>query len=59
MGEYCKVTEAIDNFNGTGTVVLNGLEWMARSADETLIEVGTKVKVCGIEGVKVLVEKEK
>lgn len=59
MGEYCKVTEAIDNFNGTGTVVLNGLEWTARSVDDTLIEVDSKVKVCGIDGVKVLVEKEK
>lgn len=59
MGEYCKVTEAIDNFNGTGTVVLNGLEWTARSVDDTLIEVDSKVKVCGIDGVKILVEKEK
>lgn len=59
MGEYCRVTEAIDNFNGTGTVVLNGLEWTARSVDDTLIEADSKVKVCGIDGVKVLVEKEK
>lgn len=59
VGEYCKVTELIDNFNETGTVVLNGMEWTARSVDESVIEVGTKVKVHGIDGVKVLVGKEK
>lgn len=55
VGEYCKVTETIDNFNETGTVVLNGLEWTARSVDETVIEAGAKVKVHGIDGVKLLV----
>ena len=40
IGEQCKVTETIDNFNGTGTVLLNGLEWMARSKEETVIEAG-------------------
>lgn len=59
VGEYCKVTEVIDNFNETGTVVLNGMEWTARSVDESVIEVGAKVKVHGIDGVKVLVGKEK
>jgi len=59
VGEYCKVTEVIDNFNETGTVVLNGMEWTARSVDESVIEVGAKVKVHGIDGVKVLAGKEK
>lgn len=58
VGEYCKVTEVIDNFNETGTVVLNGMEWTARSVDDEMIEVGSKVKVHGIDGVKVLVGKE-
>lgn len=57
IGEQCKVTEAIDNFNGTGTVLLNGLEWTARSKNEELIEAGTRVKVYAVDGVKVLVEK--
>ncbi len=57
IGEQCKVTEAIDNFNGTGTVLLNGLEWTARSKDETVIEAGARVKVCTLDGVKVIVEK--
>lgn len=57
IGEQCKVTETIDNFNGTGTVLLNGLEWTARSKDETVIEAGARVKVCVVDGVKVIVEK--
>ena len=57
IGEHCKVTEVIDNFNGTGTVLLNGLEWTARSKDETVIEAGACVKVCTVDGVKVIVEK--
>ena len=57
IGEQCKVTEIIDNFNGTGTVLLNGLEWTARSKDETVIEAGARVKVCVVDGVKVIVEK--
>lgn len=59
VGEYCKVTETIDNFNETGTVMLNGLEWTARSKDNVKIAVGTKVKVSAIDGVKVIVEEEK
>ncbi len=57
IGEQCKVTEAIDNFNGTGTVLLNGLEWTARSKDETVIGTGARVQVCAVDGVKVIVEK--
>lgn len=57
VGEICKVTEEIDNFNESGTVLLNGLEWTARSkAEEKKIPTGTKVKVCAIDGVKVIVE---
>ena len=56
IGEQCKVTEAIDNFNGTGTVLLNGLEWTARSKDETVIEAGARVKVTAVDGVKVIVK---
>lgn len=56
IGEICKVTEAIDNFNETGTVLLNGLEWTARNIGEGTIPVGTKVKVCSVNGVKLFVE---
>ena len=53
------MTEQIDNFNGKGVVLLNGLEWTARSKDDTVIPVGTRVKLVRIEGVKAIVEEEK
>lgn len=56
IGEQCKVTETIDNFNETGVVLLNGLEWTARSKNEAVIEAGARVKVCAVDGVKVIVE---
>ncbi len=59
IGELCKVTETIDNFNETGTVLLNGLEWTARSKNDVVIEVGARVKVCEVQGVKVVVEESK
>ncbi|HHU22960.1 MAG TPA: NfeD family protein [Clostridiales bacterium] len=49
------VTETIDNLSGTGTVVLNGKQWMARSVTGTVIEEGSLVTVERIEGVKLMV----
>ena len=37
--------------------MLNGLEWTARSKNEAVIEAGARVKVCAVDGVKVIVEK--
>lgn len=50
------VTEAIDNVLAKGAVKINGVEWTARSADGSAVEVGTQVRILRIEGVKVLVE---
>jgi len=58
VGEYCKVTEEIDNLAEVGTVMLKGLTWTARSKDGTKISAGARVKVSQIEGVKVIVEEE-
>ena len=57
IGEQCKVAETIGNCNEAGTVLLNGLEWTARSKDEAVIGAGARVKVCAVDGVKVIVEK--
>lgn len=55
-GREVRVTERIDNFNGTGTAVLNGLEWSARSADDSVvIEAGARVLVKEVRGVKLIV----
>ena len=50
------ITDAVDNLNAAGKAKLGGMEWTARSADDTHIPVGTRVKVVRIEGVKAIVE---
>lgn len=56
VGKHGKVVEEIDNFNQTGKVILNGMEWMARSSDANVkIPVDSKVEVKEIRGAHVLV----
>jgi membrane protein implicated in regulation of membrane protease activity len=59
-GKTGKVTETINNIEGTGTVFIDGLEWTARTEDDSVtIEKDTIVKVVRIEGVKAIVSIEK
>lgn len=48
----------IDNAQASGYVTINGIEWAARSADGSVMEVDTMVTVKSIEGVKVIVERK-
>lgn len=55
VDKIVKITETVDNINGTGTAVLNGQEWSARAKDEGMIfEEGDLAKVVAIEGVKLI-----
>ena len=56
LGKTAVVTAAIDNLHGVGAVKIGGVEWSARSADDTPIEKDAVVRVTKIEGVKVFVE---
>lgn len=58
IGAEAKVTETIDNLNNEGTIVVNGLEWTARSAGNDIILAGSAVRIVKIIGVKAIVEKE-
>lgn len=50
-----KVTERVDNIEGTGKAVLNGLEWTARMQDkESVLTEGDLAKVTAVEGVKLI-----
>ena len=56
FGKNVCVTEQIDNVRGTGTAVMNGLEWTARSVDdEKTFEPGMIVMVKEIKGVTLYV----
>ena len=57
-GKTARVTEEINNEMGQGTAVLNGQEWTARSADDTVIPAGSLVVVDAVSGVKLLVHKK-
>ena len=59
IGRDGRVTEIINNVEGTGTVNLSGQLWTARSVDDKItIDVDTIVTVNSIQGVKLLVAKK-
>ena len=49
------VTTPVNNIAALGQVQINGIEWSARSSNNSHISAGTLVKVDRIEGVKVFV----
>lgn len=56
IGTEGKVLETVDNFNGKGTVLVDGKEWTARSRDGAIIKEGSIVTVLEITGVKLIVK---
>ena len=57
VGKKARVTENINNLKSEGTVIINGLEWTARSTkDEVTFRTDDIVRVAGISGVKLIVE---
>lgn len=59
IGKTCVVTEKIEPYH-TGQVKLNGMVWTAVSRDQKeILEKGELVTITGIEGVKLIVEREK
>ena len=59
VGRQAIVLSEINNLQGAGQVTINGMEWTARSTnDGQTIEPGEVVVIRGINGVKLLVERE-
>ena len=59
-GKTARVIVDINNLKSQGQVVINGLEWTARSSDDTVVfKIGDAVTIVGIEGVKLIVEGQK
>lgn len=54
------VREDINNIEGTGRVILEGKDWMARceKSEDSPILKGTMVEVVSVEGVKLIVRKK-
>lgn len=57
-GEKAVVISAIDNLKSEGQVMVNGMEWTARSKNGSIIGEGKVVKVVEVQGVKLIVEEE-
>lgn len=58
IGATARVTEEINELNGTGAVSVDGKIWTARSEDGTPIPVGERVTVHEIRGVRLIVGPE-
>lgn len=57
IGRICLVTKDINNLLNQGEIVIDKNIWSALSKDDNvIIREGTKVKICDIKGVKVIVE---
>ena len=58
IGKVVRVTERVDNINETGTALVNGQEWTARSkSDSIILEQGEVAQVVNISGVKLILKK--
>lgn len=58
IGRQAIVISEINNLEGIGQVTVNGMEWSARSMDDSEIAVGEVVIVRAINGVKLIVERK-
>ena len=58
IGQKAIVIEEVNPLQATGKVEVNGLEWSAKTEESDRIEVSTVVSIKGIQGVKLIVEKE-
>ena len=58
IGQKAIVEEEINTLHGQGKVVVNGMEWSAKSDESEVIEAGTVVLIKGIQGVKLIVKEK-
>ena len=58
IGQKAVVKEEINTLQATGRVEVNGMEWSAKTEESEIIEADTIVMIKGIQGVKLIVEKE-
>ncbi len=58
IGKVVRITETVNNYEMTGTTVLNGIEWTVRTeSDGQVLNPGDLAKVVDISGVKLIVKK--
>lgn len=58
IGKVIRITETVNNYEMTGTTVLNGIEWTVRTEEDgQILNPGDLAKVVDISGVKLIVKK--
>ena len=57
IGQTAYVINDIDNAQAVGRVKLNGVDWMARSSDNSIISAGEAVVVEKVDGTRLIVKK--
>lgn len=58
IGKVIIITEMVDNFNQSGTAVVNGQEWTVRTQEDgVILRPGDKAQIVSIVGVKLIVNK--
>lgn len=57
VGQQVVVIETIDNQKETGHVRLRGVEWLARSTENVVIQTGETVTIESVTGVTLMVKK--
>lgn len=58
IGQKALVKEEVNTLLATGKVEVNGMEWSAKTEESDIIEADSVVVIKGIQGVKLIVEKE-
>ena len=58
IGQKAVVKEEVNTLHATGRVEVNGMEWSAKTEESDCIAADTVVLIKGIQGVKLIVEKE-
>lgn len=60
IGRMAVVTSEVNNLAQCGEVLISDISWTARSKEDAcIIPAGSKVRICSIEGVKLIVEEIK
>lgn len=59
IGKEAEVVTMLDHFHTSGTVVVNGLEWRAKTKKEETLLPGQKVEILEVQGVTLIVQQKK
>ncbi len=57
IGKKVKIIEAVNNNEGKGAVVIDGVRWRAIAENDAHIEKGVMAEITGLDGIKLIVRR--